>query len=172
MSPLFTYKGKLLQKNGKLANNQNCCCDNEYGIMICNSNSILDDNFDVFLNNNKIGVHLAPNGIIGGEFWVTDNAITRQILTCAQCDLCNNDFELCITCAGSNDIIDGIIPKNLFVQGLNTLRMFNTQANGSGNYGRVWVFKFSKNPPAVKAIPLSATYSGNNGQSFFFNFNL
>lgn len=27
MSPLFTYKGKLLQQNAKLANNQNCCCD-------------------------------------------------------------------------------------------------------------------------------------------------
>jgi len=27
MSPLFTYKGKLLQQNGKLANSQNCCCE-------------------------------------------------------------------------------------------------------------------------------------------------
>lgn len=26
MSPLFTYKGKLLQQGGKLANNKNCCC--------------------------------------------------------------------------------------------------------------------------------------------------
>jgi hypothetical protein len=26
MSPLFTYKGKLLQQNGKLANSPNCCC--------------------------------------------------------------------------------------------------------------------------------------------------
>jgi hypothetical protein len=26
MSPLFTYKGKLLQEGGKLANNANCCC--------------------------------------------------------------------------------------------------------------------------------------------------
>jgi hypothetical protein len=27
MSPLFTYKGKLLQQNGRLANNKNCCCE-------------------------------------------------------------------------------------------------------------------------------------------------
>lgn len=27
MSPLFKYNDKLLQKDGKLANNQNCCCD-------------------------------------------------------------------------------------------------------------------------------------------------
>lgn len=26
MSNLFTYKGKLLQKRGKLANGRNCCC--------------------------------------------------------------------------------------------------------------------------------------------------
>ena len=26
MSPLFTHNGKLLQKDGKLANSQDCCC--------------------------------------------------------------------------------------------------------------------------------------------------
>jgi hypothetical protein len=51
MSPLFTYKGKLLVVDGKLAANENCCCDQfEYAIFTCNSNAITDDRFDVFLN--------------------------------------------------------------------------------------------------------------------------
>lgn len=34
MSPLFTYKGKLLQQNGKLAANEQCCCG-ETGSYCC-----------------------------------------------------------------------------------------------------------------------------------------
>ena len=176
MSPLFTYKGKLLQKDGKLANNKNCCCDKfDYGIMICNANSVLDDNFDIFLNGNLIGQHIAPDGIVGGEFWVTNNAITRQLLICANCIICDNDpegsgatvfNELCDACANSPNIQDQLVNKNFFIPGNNTINMVNTQMNFEGNYGRIWVFRFSKNPLALNAILLSNEYSGADGQSF------
>lgn len=173
MSPLFTNNGKLLQKDGKLATDIRCCCGGEYGIFICNSNSILDDDFDVFLNGNFIGKHIAPNGIVGGEFWRTNNLITRQVLTCANCLICDNDIdrafinnELCDVCANSLNINDQLVNKNLFINGVNSINMINTKINGAGNYGRIWVFKFSLNPISVTNILLSDAYSGVNGQSF------
>ena len=177
MSPLYLYDGKLLAVDGKLAGNENCCCDQfEYGILTCNANSVTDDNFDIFLNGENIGTHIgAQDNVVNGSFWSTNNTITRQLLTCANCIICDNDpegseatveNELCDTCANSPDIQDQLVNKNLFIPGNNTINMVNTQTNLAGNYGRVWVFKFSKNPLALNAILLSSEYLGNNGASF------
>lgn len=177
MSPLFTYNGKLLVVDGKLATNENCCCDQfEYGILTCNANFVTDDNFDVLLNGTKIGTHIGQqNNVANGSFWSTNNTITRQLLTCANCIICDNDpdlgggivnDELCDACANSPDIQDQLVNKNLFIPGNNTINMVNTQTNLENNYGRVWVFRFSKNPLTLNAILLSDKYEGLNGESF------
>ena len=161
-----------------------CCCDKfEYAILTCNANSVTDDNFDVFLNGTNIGTHIgAQNTVVNGSFWSTDNAITRQLLTCANCIICDNDpegsgatveNELCDACANSPNIVDKVVQKKLFIQGNNTLEMINTQMNQAGNYGRVWVFRFKKNPPALDAILVSSEYTGPDGANFGpYNFNI
>jgi hypothetical protein len=41
MSPLFTYKGKLLQENNKLAISENCCCDKKEKGACCFCNTFI-----------------------------------------------------------------------------------------------------------------------------------
>lgn len=85
MSPLFTYNGKLLVVDGKLAVHEDCCCDkdNEYTIEICNSNGVTDDDWKVELNGKDIGIHSAPLGdprppqnlVFAVTVWRTNNEI-------------------------------------------------------------------------------------------------
>lgn len=91
--PLYLFNGKLLIQNGKLATSDKCCCGNcEYAILLCNSNAQKDNPFNIILNGQQIGTHiLRDDGTIDGEFFVTHPDITLDMLSCENCEVCEQD---------------------------------------------------------------------------------
>ncbi len=172
MSPLFISKNnKIITVDNKLGIDEACCCSIEYGIMICNANAVRDDNFDVKLNGEKIGVHSA-NDAVEGTFWVTNQRIDQNALKCGVGPI--QEFELCPICAEAPGVGLQLIENNKFVAGNNTLDMVNTGTKGAANYGRVWAFEFLvlANDVLIKQILLSDVYDGPNNASFAYNFNI
>lgn len=177
-----------------------CCCALGWGIMICNSNAITDDDFDVVLNGETIGQHEAREYSVKGEFWASDPSITKDAL-CNPDSPVLGDNELCgptnfsctdtaayygITCepcAQSSEVSDKTVSADAFKQGANTLVMVNTNANYCekdpdylcANYGRVWVFQFCKDGDGevrLSKILLSSSYEGMPGGSSSFSFSI
>lgn len=172
---LSAIGGELLSRCDSLSTNEKCCCCAlGWGIMICNSNAVTDDDFDVVLNGETIGQHEAKEYSVKGEFWRTDSSITKEALCVPDAggasdpELCgpNNPScfpaaaewpdVTCVPCATSSDMSDKDVDVTLFKQGTNTLEMINTNANYCektlpeyepelcANYGRIWVFEFCK----------------------------
>lgn len=102
------------------------CPDRALVFQVCNSNSAKDDNFNLYLNNNFIGLlDLSQNAQVGGVFIATTNA---------SADLVSGDFACPLTLMVTNRF-----NPSFLVYGTNVLEMRNAQNNGNGNYGTVSV---------------------------------
>jgi hypothetical protein len=148
--------------------NCNCCDDGyHYAIMICNSNSARDDNFDITLNNTVVhNLNLSAEGVLNGCFLRTHPLITSADI----CDLYSGTFCMCVT---SQYMFIGDIDRDLFLSGNNSLDMINAGANLNGNYGLVGVWKFQivNNTIISTTSLLNSEYNGGNGVSFNYTFN-
>jgi hypothetical protein len=148
----------------------NCnCCDNgyHYAIMICNSNSARDDNFDITLNNTVVhNLNLSAGGVVNGCFLRTHPLITNT-------SICVDYWDGFCTCGRSPDMFIGDVDRDLFVSGDNDLDMINAGTNLNGNYGLVGVWKFQivNNTIISTTSLLNSEYSGGNGVSFNYTFN-
>jgi len=101
------------------------CADRVVVFQICNSNSAIDDNFDIYLNNTYIGaVDLNQNAQIGSVF------------------IASLDLDLVITSA---DFACPVINMQVYrfeptlLQTSNVIEMRNTQNNGNNNAGSVGI---------------------------------
>jgi hypothetical protein len=134
------------------------CSSRILAFQICNENSVKDDNFDIYLNNQYIGaVNLNQNAQIGSVFIASlDTNIT----------IGTSDFP----CAISGMVIYRFNPGFLLSE--NTLEMRNTQNNNSGNAGSIGIRNYlltgnSLNSPCTI---LNLQYSGVSGLSFTKSF--
>lgn len=186
MSPLIVKDNKLLIKESKLATSIDCCCNCTIGlgILICNSNAVTDDDFDVVLNGKNIGQHRARDMSVAGELFKTDNQITKESICLGAnaggfpCQKeCAGPPPGCDTCVNSGGVQEININANNFVLdgANNVLSLINTQDNKKDNYGLVQVYEFCLNDQqevVVKRNALIGFYSGPANQSFQYNFTL
>jgi len=101
------------------------CPDRIVVFQICNSNSAIDDNFDIYLNNTYIGaVDLSTNAQVGSVF-IASLDVNLNIVS--------DDFDCLIT----NMVVYRFEPTLL--QTSNILEMRNTQNNGNNNAGSVGI---------------------------------
>ena len=136
------------------------CPDREIVIQICNSNSHIDDNFEVYLNNVRIGnLILDRNEQIGSLFIASLNS---------NLEVTEPDF----VCPTSN------MEKYYFNPGLlnygeNTLELKNIQKNNNGNAGTIELRNYfvSGNSLISPCVVSNQIYSGADGQNFTLNFN-
>jgi hypothetical protein len=133
-------------------------------IQICNSNSIIDDNFSVVLNGVNIGqAILDQNLLIGSYFIGTDNMDINYTLE-------NSDFYCPINLMQKYTFLESIISKTV----TNELQLINIKNNGRGNLGKVQIRSYLKtadNKLIDPAVITDLSYSGDSGESFTFNFN-
>lgn len=135
------------------------CPDRRVVIQICNSNALIDDNFDIYLNDVYIGaVNLNSDAQVGSVFIADTN--TSVVLG-------SSDFA----CPLPSMVTYHFDPA--IVLSVNTLEMRNTQNNENGNFGTVGVRNYSISGTTLSAPCLIAdlNYNGSSGESFFFNFN-
>ncbi len=135
------------------------CPDRALVFQVCNSNSVRDDNFNVYLNDNYIGyLDLSTNAQVGSVFIAsldTGLNITAPDFGCPLALMDTYRFD------------------PAFVQyGNNVLELRNDQNNGTGNYGIIGIRNYELsgsnliNPCTVNNL----TFSGGSGTSFTFNF--
>jgi len=133
-------------------------------IQICNSNSIIDDNFSVVLNGVNIGqAILDQNLLIGSYFIGTDNMDIDYTLE-------NPDFYCPIILMQKYTFLESIISKTA----TNELQLINIKNNGRGNLGKVQIRSYLKtadNKLIDPAVITDLSYDGDSGESFTFNFN-
>ena len=122
-------------------------------IQICNENAAKDDNFDIHLNNEKIGdVDLSQNKQIGSLF------IAHPTAT-----ITSGDFK----CPIGNMVIHRFDEK-LVKTGVNSLKMLNIKNNGNGNLGIIEIrsYKFDgtvlSDPRVISNVPYGPAESGEN----------
>jgi len=134
------------------------CPNRRVAFQICNSNSVRDDNFAIYLNGTHIGdVDLNQDALVGSVF-IADLDVTHVITSA--------DF----TCPISNMVIYRFNPNLL--QATNTILMQNIQANGAGNAGVFEVRNYlltgtSLSNPCVIA---NRNYAPPNGGNATFTF--
>jgi hypothetical protein len=119
-------------------------------IQICNENAAKDDNFDIHLNNEKIGdVDLSQDKKIGSLF------IAHPTAT-----ITSGDFK----CPIENMVIHRFDEK-LVKTGANSLKMLNTKNNNNGNYGIIEIrsYKFDGTVLSDPRVISDVTYSGGSG---------
>lgn len=137
------------------------CTDKVLVIQICNENAVIDDNFDVLLNNTKIGeVDLSQDARIGSFFiGSTDTNINITGL---------EDGFLC----SISDMVIYRFDPSLLYEGTNTLFMKNTQLNNSGNAGSIGIrnYKLTGNNLSDPCDIQDLTYAGPNGVNFVKEF--
>ena len=135
------------------------CTDRRVVFQICNSNSALDDNFDIYLNDTYIGaVDLSTNAQVGSVFIADTNTAV---------ELGSSDF----VCPLSGMVTYHFNPSILLAS--NVLEMRNTQNNGNGNFGQIGVRNYSISGTTLSSpcVITDLEYSGPSGDSFTFNFN-
>ena len=134
------------------------CPDRRVVFQICNSNSVTDDNFDIYLNDTYIGaVDLSDNAQVGSVFIADLNTAV---------ELASSDF----VCPLSGMVTYHFDPSIL--QASNVLEMRNTQNNGSGNFGVIGVRNYSLSGTDLSdpCVITNLEYEGASGESFTFNF--
>lgn len=162
LAPTVTYDITIIDSYGCAASidieTLPSCPDRRVVIQICNQNAVIDDNFDIYLNDNYIGaVDLNSNAQIGSVFIADLNpaiSVTSSDFACPLAGMVTYRFD------------------PAYLQANNVLEMRNTQNNGSGNFGTVGIRNYllsgtSLTSPCVIA---DLTYSGASGLSFTFNF--
>jgi len=102
------------------------CPDRALVFQVCNENSLRDDNFNIYLNDNFIGyLDLSQNAQVGGIFIATTNAnanVTSGDFACPLALMVTNRFD-----------------PSFLVYGTNILEMRNAQLNNNGNMGTISV---------------------------------
>lgn len=133
-------------------------------IGICNSNSILDDKFSVFLNSNFIGYYDGGANTLRNSLFLGN---MTDAITQASQDTVNVSCKSSIALA--NRMTYRFSPL-FVVAGQNTLVMTNIETHGSGNVGAIKVLKYSLNIStgvlSEVSTLLTTTYSGTTGMSF------
>lgn len=135
------------------------CPEKVVVFQICNSNKIIDDNFEIQLNGVVIGnVDLNADALIGSIFIASPNTNLTII---------NPDF-ICPLSA----MVTYFFNESIIIDGINTIYMRNTQSNGRGNAGTIGVRVYDvvgntlSNPIIVSNVP----YSPPGGQDFTTTF--
>ena len=140
------------------------CTDKVVVIQICNDNAAVDDNFDVLLNNTKIGeVDLNQDARIGSFFIGSTNT-----------DISITGLEDGFNCAIDDMVVYRFDPSLLY-EGDNTLFMKNTQNNGNGNAGSIGIRNYSldgndlSDPCDIQDLEYSGPSGNNFVKQFTFN---
>lgn len=116
-----------------------CCCCDIVAIVISNSNSALDDNFEVFLNGTSLGaIDNSSSGVCTGRIFSTQAGVTctniSPLTATTFCDSGICYFETMLTFA-----------KTLLISGTNTLTIKSAPPAGLyTNFGKVKVMCLTK----------------------------
>lgn len=138
------------------------CPDKVFVLQVCNSNSQIDDNFNVFLNGTLIGaLDLNQNAQIGSVF-IGSTDTNKTIVS--------PDFS----CPLNNMVVYYFNPL-ILTTGENTIFMDNTQNNGNGNFGTFEIrnYQIDPNNPDELSNPCvidNQNYSGVSGSDFTLTF--
>ena len=136
------------------------CPDREVVIQVCNSNSEVDDNFDVFLNDVRIGkLRLDKNDQIGSLFIATNNHNLQ---------VSDPDFVCPISKMEKYYFNPGLLNY-----GENTLELKNIQKNNNDNKGTIQLRNYlvSGNELISPCTVADRKYEGITGRNFTINFN-
>jgi len=134
------------------------CPDRVLVFQICNTNSVTDDNFDIFLNDVYIGaVDLNANAQIGSVF----------IGSLSTPDIVSSDFVCPL-----EDMVTYYFDPALLLGGTNNIKMINTQNNGSGNAGDVGVrnYLITGDELSAPCVVADLSFSGSSGSNFELEF--
>lgn len=133
------------------------CPNQAIVFQICNSNALIDDNFDIVLNGVTIGsVDLNQNAQVGSVFIASNSPLV----------LTQPDF----VCPLGGMQLFFFNPD--LISTSNIIEMVNTQNNGNGNQGTLEIRNYEivgnslENPCVVRNL----TFSGSSGDDFTFNF--
>lgn len=133
------------------------CPDRTLVFQICNSNSLKDDNFDIYLNGIQIGsVDLNSNSQVGSIFIASNST---KIIT-------QPDFA----CPLNNMQVFFFDPSLLAPR--NEIEMKNTQNNGNGNQGTIGIRNYltTGNTLTDPCNLDDLDFIGSSGQDFNFEF--
>ena len=134
------------------------CPNRRVVIQICNSNSAVDDNFDIYLNESYIGaVDLNTSTQVGSIF-------------IADLDPAFNVTDPDFTCP--LNLMDVYRFDPLLLTENNVIEMRNTQNNGNGNAGSVDVRNYlvSGDDLIDACVVANLSYGGDSGLDFTLNF--
>lgn len=137
-------------------------------IVVCNSNNVTDDLFEIRLNDNVLGtVNLLTAGSAScvGLIFATDPVTPTSFV---------NDpaiFQPADDCRCENVPVTGF-DINLLQAGTNVLLMRNLSNNNNGNLGRLMVLKIRTTgaTSVVERVELDTLYSGGSGEDFTASF--
>jgi len=135
------------------------CPDRSLVFQVCNENSLKDDNFDIYLNNNYIGyLDLSQNAQVGGIFIATTNENANVV---------SGDFACPLGLMGTYRF-----DPSFLVYGTNILEMRNAQNNGNNNYGTIGIRNYLVNGSFLSSpcVVGNLEYSGPSGASFTLSF--
>jgi hypothetical protein len=138
------------------------CPNRTIVIQICNSNSIPDDDFKVYLNGTYLGdiTSLGTNSCTGA-FFIADSSATLD----------PKDSDLLCDSGGKCSVSSSAIirfSKNLLIRGKNIVAMENIKDNGRGN-GGTWQVRNYLNTNGKLTCPCNVanfSFSGGEGANF------
>lgn len=134
------------------------CPSRRIVFQICNSNSAVDDNFDIYLNGTLIGsVDLNASAQIGSVF-IGDLDVATTIIA--------SDF----VCPLIDMVVYHFDPA--LIQQNNVVEMRNVQNNGNGNAGSIGVrnYLITGTDLSDPCLIADLSYSGSSGDNFTFYF--
>lgn len=133
------------------------CPDRRIVIQVCNANSIVDDNFNVYLNGTYIGfLNLGFNAQVGSVFIFDPSATIAQ-----------PDFSCPLTLMTTYRVDPKLLKSS------NTLVMQNVKINYAANYGTVQIRNYLRTASNTLVSPCAVAnleYEGPDGASFSFSF--
>ena len=137
------------------------CPDRALVFQICNSNSVTDDNFDIYLNDNYIGfLDLEENRVQNGSIFIATNNEDLSLVS--------GDFVCPLTLMETYRFSPSYV-----VYGENKLEMRNAKNNGRGNYGEIGVRNYLIDGDELSSpcVVANLEYRGGSGRSFVLYFN-
>lgn len=134
------------------------CQDKVVVFQVCNSNALVDDNFDVFLNGVLIGnLDLQQPAQVGSVFIGSTSTLT----------IGTSDF----TCP--LNLMQEFFFDPALISTTNVIDMVNTQNNGNGNAGTFEIRNYELTGTVLSnaCIVKNANFEGVSGDSFQFDWN-
>lgn len=131
------------------------CPDRALVLQICNSNSVTDDNFEIYLNDNYIGfLDLEENRVQNGSIFI---ATTNENLS-----LVSADFVCPLTLMETYRF-----NPSFLTYGENKLEMRNVKDNGYGNLGTIGIRNYEINGDELSnpCVVSNVSYNPPRGQS-------